>query len=162
MDRLLRVVHRVEDWLLTIMLTSMIVLAAGQILLRNLFETGFAWADPMLRLLVLWVGLIGALSASRTDKHISIDVFSRVLSSRARAGVQSVTALFTAGVSGIIAYHAVRFVAMDYESGITGVAGLPAWILELIIPVGFGFIALRYLILCGLRLRTLFSAEPAP
>ena len=162
MDRLLRVVHRVEDWLLTIMLTSMIVLAAGQILLRNVFETGFAWADPMLRLLVLWVGLIGALSASRTDKHISIDVFSRVLSSRAQAGVQSVTALFTAAVSGIIAYHAARFVAMDYESGITGVAGLPAWILELIIPVGFGFIALRYLILCGLRLRTVFSTEPAP
>ena len=162
MQRFLSLIHRFEDWLLTAMVTGMIILAAAQILLRNVFETGFTWADPMLRLLVLWVGLLGALSASRTNKHISIDVFSRLLSARAQAGAQSVTALFTAGVSGLIAYHAARFVAMDYDSGVTGVAGIPAWTQELIIPLGFGLIALRYVILMGIRVRTLLSPETTP
>ena len=49
--------HRVEDILLALLLTAMIGLAALQILLRNLFNLGLAWADPTLRLLVLWVAL---------------------------------------------------------------------------------------------------------
>ena len=160
MQRVLRVIHGFEDALLALMVAVMIFLAGSQILLRNLFDTGFAWADPVLRLLVLWVGLLGALAASRTDKHIAIDVFSRLLGPRALAATRSITTLFTAAVSGLIAYHAGRFVAMEREANIIGVAGMPAWLLELIIPVGFGLIAVRYLVLCALRLRAGFGAEP--
>ncbi len=67
MQRVLRIIHGFEDGLLALMVAAMIFLAGSQILLRNLFDTGFAWADPVLRLLVLWVGLLGALAASRTD-----------------------------------------------------------------------------------------------
>jgi len=151
LERVLRVIHGVEDGLLALVVVGMILLAGSQILLRNLFDTGFVWADPVLRVLVLWVGLLGALAASRTDKHISIDVFSRLLGPRSLGAVQSATTLFTATVSGLIAYHSGRFVAMEREAGIIGVAGLPAWLLQVIIPVGFGLIALRYLILFVLR-----------
>ncbi len=160
MQRVLRIVHGVEDALLALMVAVMVFLAGSQILLRNLFDTGFAWADPVLRLLVLWVGLLGALAASRTDKHIAIDVFSRLLGPRALAGAKSVTTLFTAAISALIAYHGGRFVAMEREAGITGVAGLPAWLLEVIIPAGFGLIALRYLVLFGVHIRAVFAARP--
>ena len=162
MQRALGIIHRLEDGLLALMVAVMIFLAASQILLRNLFDIGFAWADPLLRVLVLWVGLMGALAASRTDKHIAIDVFSRLLGPRTLAIAKSLTALFTATVSGLIAFHAGRFVAMEYEAGITGVAGLPAWLLELILPLGFGLIAVRYLVLVGLRISTLFGTGKAP
>ena len=57
-------IHRVEDALLVILLSLMILLAATQILLRNFFDLGFVWADPLLRALVLWLGLIGATVAT--------------------------------------------------------------------------------------------------
>ncbi len=88
------------------------------------------------------------------------DIFSRLLGPRALAATRSITTLFTAAVSGLIAYHAGRFVAMEREADIIGVTGIPAWLLELIIPVGFGLIAVRYLVLFGLRLRAGFGAEP--
>lgn len=160
MARVLKIIHGFEDGLLALMVAVMIFLAGSQILLRNVFDTGFAWADPVLRLLVLWVGLLGALAASRKDKHIAIDVFSRLLGPRTLAAARSVTTLFTAAVSGLIAYHAARFVAMEREADIIGAAGLPAWLLELIIPVGFGLIAMRYLVLFGLRVRVVFGAQP--
>ena len=69
--------HRFEDALLVILLSAMIALAGTQILLRNLLDTGFVWIDPMLRVLVLWLGLIGATVATRNDKHIQIDVLTR-------------------------------------------------------------------------------------
>ena len=144
--RALRLAHLFEDSLLILLLLSMIVLASGQIVLRNLFETGFSWIDPMLRLLVLWTGLIGATVASRDNRHIRIDLFSRLLSPRVHLYIQVVVGLFTMMVCAIIAWHGAGWVRMDYLDQLTGFEGLPAWLLEIIIPVAFGLIALRYLI----------------
>ena len=68
--------HRAEDGLLALLLSVMIVLAGTQILMRNLFDSGFVWIDPLLRVGVLWLGLIGATVATRNNKHIRIDLLS--------------------------------------------------------------------------------------
>ena len=57
----------------------MILLSSAQILLRNFFDSGIDWADPLLRLLVLWVGMQGAMLATHYDKHIRIDLVSRFI-----------------------------------------------------------------------------------
>ncbi len=159
LERWLGVVHRLEDGLLALLLGTIILLAATQIVLRNLFHSGFVWADPLLRLLVLWVGMLGALAASRQHKHIAIDVFSRLLPQRARVAAQAVTSLFTAIVAALVAYHAVRFVMMDFEAHVVAFAGLPAWPGELVIPFAFAMIALRYLLLFIIQAKTLMSAK---
>ncbi len=76
MRRLIDRLHRAEDGLLALLLAVMIVLAGTQILMRNLFDSGFVWIDPLLRVLVLWFGLIGATVATRHNKHIRIDLLS--------------------------------------------------------------------------------------
>ena len=55
-----------------------------------------------------------------------------------------VTSLFTALVSGTVAYHAARFVASEFEYETNAFAGVPAWTCEIVIPAAFGLIALRY------------------
>ncbi len=65
---------RLEDALLVALLGVLLLLASTQILLRNLFDAGLTWADPLLRVLVLWLGLLGAMIASRSGKHITLDV----------------------------------------------------------------------------------------
>ena len=142
----LRLTHLFEDSLLIALLISMIVLASGQILLRNLFEIGFVWIDPLLRLLVLWTGLIGATVASRDNRHIRIDLFSKLLPKQVHLLVQVVVGLFTTLVCAVIAWFGAQWVLLDYQDQIPGFHGLPAWLLESIIPLAFGLIALRYLI----------------
>ncbi len=99
--------YRLEEAVLALLLGAMIVLSSLQILLRGVFDSGIAWADPMLRALVLWVGLLGAVTASRGGRQITVDVISRLLSGRVRAAAGAVTSLFTAGVAGVLAYHGV-------------------------------------------------------
>jgi len=149
----LRVLRHVEDTLLALLLGTMVLLASGQILLRNVFEAGLPWADPLLRALVLWVGLLGALVASRENRHISIDVLSRLLPPRVRDPARGLTNLFTAGVAGVVAYHALRFAASDYAAGTEAFTGVPAWIVESIVPFAFAVVALRYLVLFGTQVR---------
>ncbi|MEJ2396521.1 MAG: TRAP transporter small permease [Candidatus Thiodiazotropha sp.] len=143
---------RLEEVLLVLMLSAMILLAAWQILMRNLFDTGFFWADPALRMMVLWLALLGAIAATRDDRHIRIDLFSRFLNVRARAWVQSVNDLFSGAVCGLIAWHGGRLVYLEWQDGSRLFGGLPAWAGELIIPLGFGLMALRFLFSAPLRL----------
>ncbi|MEE8311458.1 MAG: TRAP transporter small permease subunit [Candidatus Binatia bacterium] len=150
--------HRFEDVLLSVLLAGMIVLASLQIFLRNLFETGIGWADPLVRVLVLWLALLGALAASRGDRHINVDVLSRLLPERARLGMRSLTSLATAMICGVVAYHAARFVHAELEMATTAFANVPTWVLASVIPVAFAGIALRYLLLSFTGARAAISA----
>lgn len=136
--------HAVEDAVLALLLGAMVVLAPMQILLRNLFDEGITWADPLIRVLVLWVGLLGAVSASRGNRHITIDVLSRVLRPRPQAGVAALTGLFTTLVCAVVAFHSGRFVATEREYESIAFSGIEAWIFQIVIPFSFGAIALRY------------------
>lgn len=140
-----RTIHLLEDSLLITLLVSMIFLASGQIILRNFFDMGIIWIDPLLRVLVLWSGLIGATIASRNNKHIRIDLISRFFSRPVHMIMQIFISLFTAAVCFIIAWYGAQWVLLDYQDNLTAFSGLPSWILEIIIPVAFGLIALRYM-----------------
>lgn len=157
--RALHYVNLMEDGLLIGVLALMIVLAAIQIVLRNLLGTGIAGSDQLLRLLVLWVGLLGAVAASRDEKQINIDMLSRFLSVRARSGMRVVIDLFTAVVSAVIAWQAGRFVHSEYIAGSVAFSNLPAWIAELILPLAFGLMALRYLLFFFSHLRRLLRGD---
>ncbi len=158
--RLVRALRQLEDAVLALLLTGMILLASLQILLRNVFDSGIVWADPAVRVLVLWVGLLGALAASRDDRHINVDVLSRILPEKPRRAVSTLTRLFTAGVAAVVSYHSARFVRSEFEFGSVAFAGLPSWALASIIPIAFGGIALRYLLMAFDPARSARPTEP--
>lgn len=146
MSSAIKTLHRLEDSLLVLLLGSLILLASTQIILRNLFDTGLVWIDPLLRVMVLWLGLLGAAVAARDNKHIQIDLLTRLLSKSAFLLVEVIVAQFSAWVCLIIAWHGARWVQLDYADAITSFIGLPAWLLEVIIPVSFTIIGLRFFI----------------
>ena len=145
--RLIRVIDRLEDWLLVSMLAAMVVLAVAQIVYRNVAGGGVAWIDPLLRMLVLWVALSGAVIASRTDNHIRIDFFARYISGQYYIYIKRVVHAYCVIICAVIAWYSVSFVRMDYEYGTEAFAGIPAWITGLIIPIAFGMMAFRYFLL---------------
>lgn len=159
MRKLLTLGRWLEDSLLVVLLAGMIGLASTQIILRNGFDTGLIWADELLRILVLWVAMAGAMLASRMDRHLRIDVLARLMPIRPRLAVSALVDLATAAVTLIIAWHAGRFVAAarEYEDLLLG--DWPAWWFQLILPVGFAVIGLRYFLFSGLRLHAAFRGD---
>jgi len=159
--RSIRALHTAEDMLLALVLGVMIALAAGQILLRNAFDIGWLWSAPLLRVLVLWVGMLGALAATRKDEHIAIDALSRLLPRAGRCVVHAFTRVFAAGVSLLIAYHAARLVLEERAGGSIAFSSVPTWLCESILPFAFGLIGVRYLLTAARSLHDLVAAEPA-
>ena len=150
-----------EDTVLVLILTGMILLAASQIVLRNFFGFGFIWADELLRMLVLWIAVAGAVAASRTDKHINIAVLDRFLPDKIGLVVKVIVDLFTAAVCLVVTWYSINFVQTSYEYQDVLMGNVPAWILQLVMPVGFGLISWRYLLFALKRLPSLLRAgEP--
>jgi len=138
---------RVEDSILVALVLMIIGMAVNQIILRNLFGTGIIWGDIMVRILVLWIGMTGAMAASRRGDHINIDILTRYLPPQFKSVIRGFIAFLTAGISSVAAYYSFKFVAGEYSFGEQAFAGVPVWICEVIIPLGFSVIALRYFML---------------
>ena len=141
---ILAFLQKIEDGILVGLLLLMIFIAVLQIFLRNLFDSGILWGDPLVRILVLWIGLIGAMVASRDNHHISIDVISRYLPDKIKKLSNLIISIFTSLVCAVMAYYSLIFVMMEKNDGILAFATIPAWVCESIIPVSFGIISFRY------------------
>lgn len=147
LEQVRSVLHRIEDAILVGLLLMMIVMSVLQIFLRNLFESGISWSDVLVRVLVLWVGLVGAMAASRQGNHITIDLLNRYLPGRIKILTSFLVELFTALICSIVAYYSLVFVRMEFLDGGKVFAQVPAWLCAAVIPFAFTVIGLRYFIL---------------
>jgi len=136
----------VENTALAGVLTAMILLASAQIVLRNFFGSGIAWGDEALRLMVLWVAMLGAVAASRENRHLAIDALLRVLPAGPRAWAEILVRAFTSAVAFSLAWFSWQFLGDSREFGDTLLNNLPAWWFQSILPVGFFLIGYRYAI----------------
>lgn len=144
--RLERFGRAVENVALITLLLSLIGLACAQILLRNAFSIGVPWIDELLRLILLWLAMVGAVAASREHKQIAIDVLSRFFSGPWMRWIELVTSLFTAAVTGILAFYSFRFVQLSREFEDVLLGDWPAWIFQAILPIAFALMCYRYVL----------------
>jgi TRAP-type C4-dicarboxylate transport system permease small subunit len=136
-----RAARSLETWLIVIVLGGLILLGAAQIVLRNFFSIGFAWGDGLARLSVLWLGLLGALAASRDGRHITMGALTRLLPPKARTVAGVCADGFGAAVSGALAWASWKFVSDSREFGDTRLGDFPAWCFQAIMPAAFALIA---------------------
>jgi C4-dicarboxylate transporter, DctQ subunit len=158
LEKINHYISRFEQWILVSVTVFMVILAFLQVVLRNLFDYGLLWADPLLRHLVLWVGFIGASLATKEGRHISIDVFGRLLKGRWKELNAIIINTFACFISVYLAEAAWRFVMEEKDFGTAIFGSTPAWYFQIIIPIGFALIALRFFIRIIVSAGILFSS----
>lgn len=136
---------RLEKAALAVAFGLLLLVALLQIVLRNGFATSLPGADELLRTLVLWLAMLGALGATREGNHIRIDLLAQVLPGPWGQRLHRLSALATAGLCAFAGYHGVLLCQLELEEGRPAFWGLPVWITLLIIPAAFAAMALRFL-----------------
>jgi len=149
----------IEGWLLVLFLGTMVVLSFAQVVLRNVFSTGFIWADPLVRHMVLWVGFLGAAIATHEERHISIDALTRFLSPRWKAAATVAGQLFLAVVCVALVSASWTFLMEEKEAGGEIIAGVPTYVALMIIPLGYLLIAIHAVIRAMTRWPALLGRE---
>ncbi|MGB1341744.1 MAG: TRAP transporter small permease [Pseudomonadales bacterium] len=135
----------VENWVLSLAFVSTLSLAILQIVLRNFFDMGFLWLESFLRIQVLWLAMLGAMVASREGQHIKIDLLTRFVSGRMAQLSKVMVSLFAAVVCWLAAEASVTLVQFEMEDNLMAFGDVPIWVCQLILPVGFSVMGLRFL-----------------
>ncbi len=159
LSRLDRIGRFAENTALVTLLSAMMVLAVGQIVLREVFSTGFVWADELIKLMVLWLAMVGSIAAARDNRHIRIDALSHILPETAIKLTRVLVDVFAAAVCGVIAWHTYRYLQLEIEFEDSVLIDTPAWIAHLIVPLAFALIAYRFLVSIAWQLYRLILGD---
>ena len=143
--------------LLCLLLVAMILLACLQIGLRTFFSGGLLWADPLLRYLVLWCGMLGAVVATREKKHIGIDVLGYLAPDRVKVWIDLTIDLFSAIVASVLTWTAINFVRNEVLYGGSSLLNVPSWVWNLIFPLAFCLITIHFLLAIEIDIRAILS-----
>ncbi len=149
-------IARLEGWLLIFFLTLMVSLTFLQVILRSLFiygHMGWAndlmgridWAEPFVRLLVLWVTFLGASLVTGENKHIKIDLLTQVIPEPWRPSLDGILSLAGAVVTALMFKASLFYVGTEMSFGGVLFLQIPNWVGQLILPAGFLLICLRFL-----------------
>lgn len=157
LQRINNTAARLEEWILIIVVMGMVFFSFLQVVLRNVLSEGILGGDIVLRHLVLWVGFIGASLATRSERHINIDIFSRFLKGRAKRLSGIIVNLFSAVIAYFLTSASVSFVLMEREFKTILFGSVESWYFQIIIPIGFAIITFRFLVLSLDELVQFFS-----
>lgn len=124
----------------------MVLLGVGQIVLRELFETGIFWADELIKLIVLWLAMVGSIAATRDNRHIRIDALSHLLPDKVITAVRLLVDVFAAAVCAVIAWQAWRYLQLEIEYEVTVLIDTPAWLAHIVLPLAFALVSYRFAI----------------
>ncbi|GEM_PF-208792 len=103
-------VQKFEEWSIFILMGALVLATFLQVVLRNLpGNPSLPWIDLLARLVVLWVGLLGASLAVARNKHINIDIFARFFPPAVLQVVQGVAALLSLTVLLAVVHGAITF-----------------------------------------------------
>lgn len=144
LQRLERWGTALENAVLVLLLGAMMVLAVTQIALRIFFSSGFVWADESLKLMVLWIALVASIAASRSDRHLRIDVLSHFVVEKYARVPRLIVDAFAAFICGVLAWQSYKYVQIEIEFGDTVLVGFPAWLAHGVMPLAFALMCYRF------------------
>jgi len=137
-----RFVRQVEDAFSVVLLGAMVVLPLLEIVVRQT-GTGIPGALPFEQHLTLWVAFLGAALAAREGRLLALATGNLLPEGKFRPVAQAFTGGVSAMVATLLGLASLELVRIEREGGIEMAAGVPVWVGQAVMPVGFALLALR-------------------
>ncbi len=131
----MKILNKFDDYFASSLVTIIIVLTVAAVALRYLFNSPLAWIEEVLITLYVWMIMIGAASAMKSRKHISIDAINLMLSVKQQKWLQCFNDLISIIVLLTFGYVGYQL-AQDAVLKITPILGISYYYVDLAIPVG--------------------------
>jgi C4-dicarboxylate transporter, DctM subunit len=141
-----RLTRQGENLFIVAALAAMMTLPVMEILLRAVFNTGISGSSAIVQHLTLIVGMLGGAIAARDGRLLALSPAQTLLKGRAKTAAQIFSSAFAAAISFCLCVASYHY-AIDAirPLGKTLVYGIPIWAIQLVMPLGFGLVALRLL-----------------
>ena len=120
----------------------MVLLPLAEIIVRQT-GTGIPGALPFEQHLTLWIAFLGAALAARERRLLALATGNFLPEGRFRSAAAVLTGGVSAMVATLLGLASLELVQIEREGGIEMAAGVPVWVGQAVMPVGFALLALR-------------------
>ena len=120
----------------------MVLLPLAEIVVRQT-GTGIPGALPFEQHLTLWIAFLGAALAARERRLLALATGNFLPEGRFRSAAAVLTGGVSAMVATLLGLASLELVQIEREGGIEMAAGVPVWVGQAVMPVGFALLALR-------------------
>ena len=135
---------RGEDLAVSLALGLMVLLPLAEAFFRRTFHVSIPASVAIVQHMVLIVGMLGGAIAAREERLLSL---SNVGDTKLRGCFKIVARVFTSGIGVAIcvflALAAWQFVLIERDTGEILAYGIPVWMVQCVLPLGFAAIAIR-------------------
>jgi len=125
----------------------MMLLPLAEAGLRRTLHVSIGASTTIVQHMVLIVGMLGGAIAAREGRLLTLSTWGETA---LRGHLKEVARIFTNGVSAsvcaFLSLAAYQFVKTEFEGAKILAFGVPVWVVELILPLGFAAIAVRILL----------------
>ena len=143
---LVRIVNRLEEGIISLLLVGMTLLVFVEVILRFVFNTGFLWMQEVTLNLSAWLVLFGASYGVKVGSHIGVDAVVRLIPPDTRRWVSIFASVLCLIYCGLFLYGGWIYLAQMHMIGIElEDVAIQRWIVHSIILIGFSLLAIRFL-----------------
>jgi len=133
-----------ENVLLSAFFGLLVLLPLAEIVLRATVGVGILGVASLVQQLTLIVGMLGATVAARESRLLAFSA-TALLRGRFARTARMCAAAIAAATSFILCAASVEFVALERNGGGTLAYDIPVWLVQSVLPLGFGVIGARLL-----------------
>jgi C4-dicarboxylate transporter, DctM subunit len=138
-----RFTAKAEDILLVIPLAAMMVLPVAEIVLRAVFHTGISGSSTIVQHMTLLVGMFGGAIAAREGRLLALSPAQALLKGKLKLAAQIFSSGFGAAICFYLTLASLKYVLALKPLGKILVYGIPVWVVQLVMPLGFAAVVLR-------------------
>ena len=137
----------VENSVTSLALFVMVLIPLAEAFLRRTFHVGIPASTTIVQHMVLVVGMLGGAIAAREGRLLALSTLGETaLRGRWKNIGRIFTGSVSAAVSAFLCAASYQFVDSEREAGTILAFGIPLWIVEWVLPLGFAAIAIRILL----------------
>ena len=136
--------ENLERTLVAILLAAIVLLIAGNVVMRYIFNASLSWGEELTLWFFVWFIWLAVSQAFHKREHIRITVFRDLLPEKARRVVNIVVDLLVLAFFAVLIVECLKLINQPFVASQNSVVlGLPIPILYASAPVGAGLSAFR-------------------
>lgn len=149
MGSVARIVERAESVLIAasaVIMFAVMVIVVADVAMRYLFNAPLDWSyDLIARYLIVYLFYFALSDTLRRDRHIVVDMLSRIVPARVRHVLELIGYLLSLAVFTIMAWLGAERAWVEFAGNDIVFDSLqwPSWVVSVALPIGIGVMLLR-------------------
>lgn len=142
----MKILDRLEEWIISLMLLAMTGLTFLQVVMRYVFNSGLSWAMELTTVFFAVMIFVGVSYGVRVGSHIGVDALVKLLSPPKRKLVGILAVLLSLAYVGFVLVGSMEYVLKMKDVGIE-LEDMPIerWKVLAVLPLGMALTGFRFL-----------------